>query len=91
MGVFSYKRLSVCDRIQGHGATREGSGLQKGNEYMTRVTKWLVNSAALVIIVLGMKAAAPMITQVLVILFLAIVISPVYYLLRRWRVPSWHR
>ena len=56
---------------------------------MTRVTKWLVNSAALVIIVLGMKAAAPMITQVLVILFLAIVISPVYYLLRRWRVPSW--
>lgn len=89
MGVFSYKRLSVCDRIQGHGATREGSGLQKGNEYMTRVTKWLVNSAALVIIVLGMKAAAPMITQVLVILFLAIVISPVYYLMRRWRVPSW--
>lgn len=56
---------------------------------MTRVTKWLVNSAALVVIVLGLKAAAPMITQVLVILFLAIVISPVYYVLRRWRVPSW--
>lgn len=56
---------------------------------MTRVTKWLVNIAALTIIVLGMKTAAPMITQVLVILFLAIVISPAYYLLRRWRVPSW--
>lgn len=56
---------------------------------MTRMTKWLVNGAALTIIVLGMKTAAPMITQILVILFLAIVISPVYYVLRRWRVPSW--
>jgi AI-2 transport protein TqsA len=56
---------------------------------MTRITKWLVNGAALTIIVLGMKTAAPMITQILVILFLAIVISPLYYLLRRWRLPSW--
>lgn len=56
---------------------------------MTRVTKWLINSACFMVIMLGMKVAAPMITQVLVILFLAIVISPLYYVLRRWRVPSW--
>ena len=56
---------------------------------MTRLTKWLLNSAALVIIVFGMKLAAPMITQVLVILFLAIVISPIYYLFRNWHFPSW--
>lgn len=56
---------------------------------MTRLTKWLINIAALVVIVFGMKLAAPMITQVLVILFLAIVISPIYYLFRKWRVPSW--
>lgn len=56
---------------------------------MTRLTKWLINGAALVIIVFGMKLAAPMITQVLVILFLAIVISPIYYLFRKWRFPSW--
>lgn len=56
---------------------------------MTRMTKWLVNGAALTIIMLGMKTAAPMITQILVILFLAIIISPLYYVLRRCRVPSW--
>ncbi len=56
---------------------------------MTRLTKWLVNSAALVVIVFGMKLAAAMITQVLVILFLAIVISPIYYFFRKLRVPSW--
>ncbi len=56
---------------------------------MTRLTKWLINIAALVIISFGMKMAAPMITQVLVILFLAIVISPIYYQFRKWRLPSW--
>ena len=56
---------------------------------MTRMTKWLVNIAALIVIILGMRAISPMITQVLVILFLAIVISPLYYLLRKGRVPSW--
>ncbi|MGI5869424.1 MAG: AI-2E family transporter [Kiritimatiellia bacterium] len=56
---------------------------------MTRVTQWLVNCAALGVVVLALKAASPMITQVLVILFLAIIISPIYYLLRRWRTPSW--
>ncbi len=56
---------------------------------MTRLTKWLINCAALVVLVFGMKLAAPMITQVLVILFLAIVISPIYYLFRKWHLPSW--
>jgi predicted PurR-regulated permease PerM len=56
---------------------------------MNNTTKWLVNAAAIIVIALGLKAAAPLITQVLIILFLAIIISPVYYFLRRLRFPSW--
>ena len=56
---------------------------------MTLFTKWLVNIAALFVIILGLKATAPVITQVLVILFVAIVISPAYYFLRKRRFPSW--
>lgn len=56
---------------------------------MKRLSRWLVNLAALVIIIFGMKQAAPLVTQVLIVLFLAIVISPLYYLFRRWRFPSW--
>ena len=56
---------------------------------MNNTTKWLVNTAALIVIVLGLKHAAPFVTQVLMILFLAIIISPGYYLLRRLRLPSW--
>jgi len=52
-------------------------------------TKWLVGAAALVVIVLGLKQAVPLVTQVLMIFFLAIVISPLYYLLLRLRFPSW--
>lgn len=56
---------------------------------MNRLSKWLVSLAALVVIVFGMKQAAPVITQILLVVFLAIVISPLYYILRRWRFPSW--
>lgn len=56
---------------------------------MQSLSRWLVNLAALVIIIFGLKQAAPVVTQVLVVLFLAIVISPLYYIFSRWRFPSW--
>ena len=56
---------------------------------MNNTTKWLVNTAAVIFITLGLKQAAPLVTQVLMIFFLAIVISPLYYLLLRLRFPSW--
>jgi len=56
---------------------------------MQRLSRWLVHLAALVIIIFGLKQAAPVVTQMLVVLFLAIVISPLYYLFRGWRFPSW--
>ena len=56
---------------------------------MNNTTKWLINTAAVIVIALGLKIAAPLVTQVLIILFLAIIISPLYYLLRRVRFPSW--
>lgn len=56
---------------------------------MTRVTKWLINIAALLVIILGMKAISPVLTLILVTLFIAIVISPLYYILRKLRLPSW--
>jgi len=49
----------------------------------------LVNAAALVIVIAGLKAAAPIITQVLLIAFIAIVVTPLYFHLVRWRLPGW--
>ncbi len=54
-----------------------------------KTTRWLLNTALFFVAIIGMKAAAPLLTQLLIVLFIAIVISPVYYLLRRLRVPSW--
>jgi predicted PurR-regulated permease PerM len=56
---------------------------------MNNTTKWLVNTAALIVIALGIKQAAPFVTQVLMILFLAVIISPAYYMLRKLRFPPW--
>lgn len=55
---------------------------------MQRVARGVFMAAAAVILVAGMRAASAVLTQVLVILFLAIVISPLYYALLRLRVPS---
>ncbi len=56
---------------------------------MTKTTHWLLNTALVFAIIVGMKSMAPMLTQVLIILFISIVISPVYYGLRRLKFPSW--
>ena len=45
--------------------------------------------ACVVVVVGGMRAAAPLLTQFLMVAFAAIVLSPAYYALRRLRFPSW--
>jgi len=45
--------------------------------------------AAAVVVIFGLKFAAPMVTQLLIIAFLVIVLSPVYYFLNRHRFPPW--
>lgn len=71
----------ICKTDKGAGQQQHGG--------MSKTTLWLLNIALVFIIVIGMKTAAPMLTQMLIILFIAIVISPIYYVLRRIRVPSW--
>ena len=56
---------------------------------MTKTTRWLLNAALVFLIIIGIKTIAPMLTQLLIILFISIVISPLYYWLRRLRFPSW--
>lgn len=53
-----------------------------------RLLRWLLGAAAAVVVVGGMRVAAPLLTQVLVVAFLTIVLSPVYYLFRRARLPA---
>ena len=54
-----------------------------------RILRLLIGMAATVIVVGGMRAAAPLLTQVLMIAFATIVLSPAYYALRRLRFPAW--
>jgi len=49
----------------------------------------LAAMACLVVVVGGMRASAPLLTQFLLVAFTAIVLSPVYDALRRLRFPSW--
>ena len=54
-----------------------------------RVLRWLVGLAAAAIVIGGLHAAAGLVTRVLVIAFVAILLSPVYYFLVNRRVPAW--
>lgn len=49
----------------------------------------LVAAACIVIVVGGMRVAAPLLTQLLMVAFTAIVLSPLYDALRRLGFPSW--
>ncbi len=51
--------------------------------------KGLYLAAALVIVVAGMKAAAPIVIPFLLAIFLAIVVGPVLASLNRWGMPLW--
>ncbi len=55
----------------------------------SRLMSPLINAAALVVVVAGLRAAAPIVTQVLLIAFITIVVSPIYFKLVRLRLPSW--
>ena len=48
----------------------------------------LVSLAAFVVIVAGMKAAAPLLVPFLLALFIAIILAPVFNGLQRWGLPS---
>ena len=63
---------------------RPGQRPETGGE---RLLRWLVGAAAACLVVGAMRVAAPLLTQILVVLFLTIVLSPVYYLFRRLRLP----
>lgn len=49
----------------------------------------LCGAAALVIVLGGLRVAAPLITQFLMVAFIAIIVSPLYYLMRRYKFPHW--
>ena len=54
-----------------------------------RILRWLLGLAAATIVIGGLHAAAGLVTRVLIIAFVAILLSPVYYFLVRRRVPAW--
>lgn len=56
---------------------------------MSKINDWLLKIASIAIIMLGLKYASALITQILIIIFIAVIISPIYYWLRRLRIPNW--
>ena len=54
-----------------------------------RALRWLLGLAAATIVIGGLHVAAGLVTRVLVIAFVTILLSPVYYFLVRRRVPAW--
>jgi len=54
-----------------------------------KALRWLLGAAAAVVVIGGLHAAAGLVTRVLLIAFVAILVSPVYYFLVRRRVPAW--
>jgi predicted PurR-regulated permease PerM len=52
-------------------------------------TSTFINLAAIIVIIAGLRAAAPIVTQLLLIAFLVIILSPIYYWMAKLRVPSW--
>lgn len=66
-----------------------GNGEARGRTKGDWALRALCGAAAVVIVLGGLRAAAPLITQFLMIAFIAIIVSPIYYLMRRWRFPHW--
>ena len=56
---------------------------------MSKLTDWLLRISAVAIILIGLRFAAEVITQILIIIFIAVIISPIYYWLKRLRFPNW--
>lgn len=53
------------------------------------VLRWLLGAGALVLIVAGMRAAAPLLVPMLVAVFLSLVVFPLVAALQRRKAPSW--
>lgn len=53
------------------------------------VLRWIIGVAGFVIIVAGMRAAAPLLVPLLVAVFLSMVVLPLVTELQRRKVPSW--
>lgn len=53
------------------------------------ILRFLIGSAAFVIVVAGMKAASPIVVPLLTALFVAVITTPVFLALQRRKVPSW--
>lgn len=49
----------------------------------------LCGAAALVVVLGGLRVAAPLITQFLMVVFIAIIVSPLYYIMRNAKFPHW--
>ena len=49
----------------------------------------LINTAACVVIIAGLKAAVPVLSLLLLIAFLLIILTPLYYAMVKVRVPPW--
>ena len=47
---------------------------------MSKITDWLLKIAAVTIIMLGLRIASALITQILIIIFIAVIISPIYWI-----------
>lgn len=56
---------------------------------MSKITDWLLRIAAIIGIMLGLNVAKELITQILVIIFISVVVSPVYYWLKQLKFPNW--
>lgn len=54
-----------------------------------RIPGVLLGAAAFVIVVAGLRAASDIIVVLLLAIFIAIAVTPLYFRLIRWRVPSW--
>lgn len=53
------------------------------------ILRFLIGSAAFVIVVAGMKAASSIVVPLLMALFVAVITTPVFLALQRRKVPSW--
>ena len=52
-------------------------------------TGFLLSFASLIVVIAGMKAASPIVIPLLVSLFLALILAPAMFFLKRRGLPTW--
>jgi AI-2 transport protein TqsA len=55
----------------------------------TRISSLLLTVASFVVVVAGMKAAAPLITQILLAIFIVVLTAPLLFMLQRIGISTW--